>query len=256
MRKNTHKKILASGCIATLISLTTIKPLPVKAIDPNEQKLSSRSASTFQKATYERELFAPKIGNHTSKKTFWYKCVINNENEKVYYKSKKTIPGSIDDLIKKIKKDKNFFNRKVKDKKEIEEIESLFDFEHETSTEESDEETKIKTIEEFKKLSKAEKAKYLASPNSDLMSKMSYHQFGPNILKYDPRFEILLKSRIENHFKDILPPSSSIDLENPESLKSYNECIEYLINLSKAIEKFMTDEELCEIYQSIYNILK
>ena len=248
MRKSTHKKILKIGCIAAIISLVGIKTLPVKATGPNEQKTSLNSDMTSEKIMWKKELFAPGNKTETCGGIFWYKCIISsNGNQKIYYKSKRPILKNINDLLRKLK--------------EIEKIDELFDFETESSVEETfleelSEKSDIKTPEEFEKLSKTEKAEYLISPGSELVAKMSCHPLGSNIFKYNTlQFHILLNSRLENYFEKLFS-EDHVDTENPENKKLYNEYLEYICNLCKAIEKFMESSELCEIYQRIYNILK
>lgn len=262
MRKSTHKKILTIGCIATIISLAGIKTLPVKATGPNEQKTSLNSDMTSEKMMWKKELFAPGNKIETCGGLFWYKCIIsNNGNQKIYYKSKKPILKNINDLLRKLKDDEDFFSTEITNKKEIEKIDELFDFETESSVEETfleelSEKSDIKTPEEFEKLSKIEKAEYLISPGSELVAKMSCNPLGSNIFKYNTlQFHKLLNSRLENYFEKLFS-KDYVDTENPENKKLYNEYLEYVCNLCKAIEKFMESSELCEMYQRIYNILK
>lgn len=138
MRKSTHKKILKIGCIAAIISLVGIKTLPVKATGPNEQKTSLNSDMTSEKIMWKKELFAPGNKTETCGGIFWYKCIISsNGNQKIYYKSKRPILKNINDLLRKLKDDEDFFCTEITNKKEIEKIDELFDFETESSVEET-----------------------------------------------------------------------------------------------------------------------
>ena len=257
MKKNTHKKILSFGCAVGILSLAGIQTLPVKATGSSEKSFSSNGITKIQ-----TEMFMPSSKTEVSGGTFWYKCVIpNNSGERVYYKSKKSISKNINDLIRELKEDKEFFSTEIKSKKEIEKICSLFEVEPEGSveeefSEESADEIEIKTPEEFKNLSKIEKSEYLTNPHSDLALKMRCHPLGSNLFNYNTsQFQTLLNSRFENYFKKFFS-TNHIDPKKIENKKPYRELTEYLVFLSKAIEKFMDDHELCEIYRRIYNILK
>lgn len=253
MRKSTHKKILAAGCIASIISLAGIESLPVKATGPNDQEVSLSSVVQSKKTHYERETFIPSNKADRHGKIFWYRCVIaDNGNKKIYYKSKRPISKNVNDLLRELKKDEYFFNKEVKSKKEIKEIEDILEFEQKTSSpeffsEDSNEETQVKTPEEFKNLSKIEKV--------EVLEKLSSKPPGLNIFKHDSEFNTLLSSRLQNQFKNLFS-QSNVDLNKPENKKLYNEYMEYFFNLPKAIERFMEDHEICEIYQKIYNIVK
>lgn len=276
MRKNTHKKIIAFGCITSIISLAGIKTLPVSAGGVNEQKLSKSGVKTSKGIISEKGLFAPGIKTKTSSMVFWYKCIATKDGkEKIYYRSKKQISTNVNDLYCELKNDKDFFSTEITNQKEIEKIEELFENEPEPSVpgttnisaaESPDEpeiealrenktSKKIKTPEEFKNLLKSEKAEYLASPRSSLMAKMRCHSCGSSLFEYNTsQFHTLLTSRVENHYKELFA-EDKIDLKKPENRKLYSEYLECICNLHIAIEKFMEDSELCEIYKQIYNIL-
>lgn len=275
MRKSFHKKIFAYGCIATIISLADVKPLTAKATN-TKKPTSTSSISTMagRGITNEKGLFAPGIKTKSCSKVFWYKCIATEDGkEKVYYRSKKQISTNVNDLFLELKRDGNFFSTEVIDIKEISKIEELFEFEPEPSSEELSEELseesddenlylaankiskQIKTPEEFKKLSKSEKAEYLADPKSPLSAKMRCHSYGPSLFEYNTsQFHTLLTSRFEDYFKDLFVENSE-RLKNPLNKELYDEYLEYLCNLCKSIEKFMKDSELCEIYRRIYEIL-
>lgn len=275
MRKSLHKKIFACGCIITIVSLAGIKPLAAMAAGTKESKSTpSSNTMTSEGIINEPGLFAPGIKTKTCKKVFWYKCIATKDGkEKIYYRSKKQISADIKDLICELKIDKNFFSTQITNVKEISKIEELFEFEPEpsvlASADESDDESysgkpclkeskisnKIKTPEEFEKLMKCEKAEYLAGPKSYLIAKMRCHSNGSNLFEYNTsQFHTLLTSRFENYFKDLFVENSE-ELKKPVNKEFYNEYMEYFCNLYKAIEKFMEDSELCEIYKRIYEIL-
>lgn len=253
------------------MSLAGIKPLAAKAAGINESKDDPLSSIvTSEGVINEQGLFAPGFKTKTCKEVFWYKCIATKDGkEKIYYRSKEQISADIKDLICKLKTDKNFFSTKITNIKEINKIEELFEFEPEpsvlASADESDDESedektylktnKIKTPEEFEKLLKCEKAEYLASPKSYLIAKMRCHSNGANLFEYNTsQFHTLLTSRFENYFKDLFVENSD-ELKKPVNKEFYNEYMEYFCNLYKAIEKFMEDSELCEIYKKIYEIL-
>ena len=276
MRKNTHKKILAVGCIVSIIILAGIKAVPISATGTDEQKSLSSSGKTSEGVTLEKGLFAPGPKTKNSKVVFWYKCIATKDGKgKIYYKSKRQISTNANDLIYELKNDKDFFSTEITNQKEIEKIDELFELSTEPSAlgtanisaaespdnpeietlKENKISKEIKTPEEFKKLSKSEKAEYLANPRSSLMAKMRCHPYGSNLFEYNTsQFHTLLTSRVENHFKELLN-ENKIDLKKPENEKLYNEYLECICNLYIAVEKFMEDGELCEIYQQIYNIL-
>lgn len=280
MRKNTHKKIFAFGCIISIISLAGIKAVPVSTAGTNEQKSLPGSGKTNEESTLEKGLFAPGIKTKNSNVVFWYKCIVTKDGkEKIYYRSKKQIPEDANNLIRELKNDKNFFSTEVTNQKEIEKIEELFELSTEPSalgtanisaTEsiaespddpeiEALKENKIskgiKTPEEFEKLLKSEKAEYLANPRSSLMAKMRCYSCGSNIFEYNnSHFHALLTLRVGSYFEELFVENKT-DLKKPENKKLYSEYLECICNLHIAIEKFMDDSELCEIYQQIYNIL-
>lgn len=264
-----NKKILGTASMALM---TMFAPIPHAFATPN----NDTSGSTLSKVTtgtiidkknsVPKIIKVPKVEWMIAKKSsngnvIWYRGQKSvNSDEIKYYKAKETITS---DPFKALDEKGDALFIEVTDKSEIKDIQKI-DNSMRKSAEKLLEQLKkryeealkfkLKTLDEFKKLSKDDKLKYLTYYDSDVTKKMLCHPgyptaFTSKVIGYYTK----IQERAEDYFKS-LKNLSPEELQKPEYKDLYEEYLscqdsEYFLN------KFAQDNEIDSIYKITLDVL-
>lgn len=265
-----NKRMLSAAGIALItmfMPATNVFSTSVNASSENVSTIVSTSNESKEKSS-PKVLKIPKVEwmiskkSNESNKLIWYKGekAINSDRVK-YYKTKNAIAG---DPFKAFDEQGDSLFIEVTDESEIKDIQEI-DAALRKSAEKSLEmfkkryenalTFKLKTMDEFKKLSKDEKLEYLLYRDSDVTKKMLCHPDYPTVFTskavgYYTNFD----KRANEYFKSLkgLSPEQLQMSENKELYEEYLNCqdCKYYLN------KFAQDSEIEAIYQITLDVLK
>lgn len=264
-----NKRTLGATGVALMTMLTPFSNAFATSTNANVQDKSAivssvatkeESKPKFIRVPQTEWMIAKKVGD--GNKVIWYKGQKSLDSDVIkYYKTKDAIEG---DPFKAFDKQGDSLFVEVTDETEIKDIKKVDGFLRKNAEETLElfkkryEEAltfKLKTMDEFKKLSKDEKIKYLTYWDSDVTKKMLCHPDYPQVFTskgtgYYANFD----KRANEYFKSLKGVPKE-DLQKPEYKDLYKEYVNcqdcrYYLN------KFAEDSEIEAIYQITLDVLK
>ena len=265
-----NKRTLGAADVALMTMLTPFSNAFATSTNANVQ---DKSAVISGVATQEEskpkfirvpktEWMVAKRSTDGSGKAIWYKGHKSLDSDEIkYYKTKDAIAG---DPFKALDEQGDSLFVEVTDESEIEDVKKIdivLRMEAERSLQEFKKRYeqaltfKLKTMDEFKKLSKDEKIKYLTYWDSDVTKKMLCHPDYPQVFtSKGTGYYASFDKRANEYFKSLKGVPKE-DLQKPEYKDLYKEYVNcqdcrYYLN------KFAEDSELEAIYQITLDVLK